>query len=90
MPKCRGSRGGAALNDHCECGHLWMVHPIGRPCTMCELEGIQRAFETLAKCGICLALVSPPDKADHERWHRTHSNLRMADQRERWESGVGS
>jgi hypothetical protein len=38
---------------------------------------------SLEECSVCLALVKPESKADHEAQHSTNTNISMAEQRRR-------
>jgi hypothetical protein len=44
---------------------------------------------SMEECSVCLALVKPESKADHEAQHQTNTNLSMREQRARRARGEG-
>lgn len=79
---------GSLLGDDCpRCGHSVAAHshPPDAHCAVCRLlEDMAIALLGMEECSICLALVRPESKADHERQHGTNTNRPMTEQRRRW------
>jgi hypothetical protein len=78
---------GTALGSNCPlCGHAALAHsyPPDAQCAICVLlEDMARVLLSMVECSICLALVRPESKADHEHQHLTNTNRPMTEQRER-------